>query len=65
LIVPKNLAFQRRLQKAALNQNLGKQGILNRHHHLVAFRGTDPQGLWIFVAEALTAGATPCRLVEP
>jgi len=34
LIVPKNLAFQSRLQKAALNQNYRFRGILNRHYDL-------------------------------
>lgn len=38
LIVSKNLAFQHRLQKAALNQNRAPLRILNRHHDLERLR---------------------------
>ncbi|ACL94758.1 hypothetical protein CCNA_01293 [Caulobacter vibrioides NA1000] len=37
LVVPKNLAFQHRLQKAVLNQTSANSGILNRHYGLEPF----------------------------
>lgn len=62
LVVPKNLAFQSRLQKAALNQHSKTQGILNRPYDLEAAvtprpsAGVPASDLFITLGAARIAG---------